>query len=322
MLRVPFIIHDENGIQHTYTCGITHSTKFHSDDVFAAALLNMIAFSIHGMYPPYNMKPFDDMEFPIRRLHPDAVARDFSNSTTDFIFDVGNGKYDHHLSPRETRENGVPYSSFGKIWRDFSHLLGIGELFQDIFDRDFVQVIDLNDNEGVPNIMSTTIAMMNGVDPKHDEMQDLMFKRAVRWAYDVLDIHIRNLLKQQDNAVKLLSADGILCTNIYGCDYVMFDKYVNPYELDDLFKTALVTVYPHNRGGWAVQTLRDHISMSDIRNRWSAPDWYRGKTPEELQKMPGAPRFCHASGFLMVFDKKEDCMRYVEYEMGQPLMPC
>ena len=74
--------------------GFTHAGKFHADDVFATALLQIL-------------RP--DIEITRGFTVPD----DFDG----IVYDVGFGMFDHHQEPRETRPNGVPYAAFGLLWR-------------------------------------------------------------------------------------------------------------------------------------------------------------------------------------------------------------
>ena len=74
--------------------GFTHAGKFHADDVFATALLQI--------------------------LRPDIqVTRGFvvPDHFDGIVYDIGDGMFDHHREPRQTRANGVPYAAFGLLWR-------------------------------------------------------------------------------------------------------------------------------------------------------------------------------------------------------------
>lgn len=65
--------------------GFTHGGKFHADDVFSTALLQI--------------------------LRPDIqVTRGFvvPDDFDGIVYDVGGGMFDHHSEPRECRPNGVP----------------------------------------------------------------------------------------------------------------------------------------------------------------------------------------------------------------------
>ena len=73
--------------------GFTHAGKFHADDVFATALLQI--------------------------LRPDIkITRGFTvpDDFDGIVYDIGFGMFDHHQEPREYRANGVPYAAFGLLW--------------------------------------------------------------------------------------------------------------------------------------------------------------------------------------------------------------
>lgn len=65
--------------------GFTHAGKFHADDVFATALLQII-------------RP------DIRITRGFVVPDDFDG----IVYDIGFGMFDHHQEPREYRANGIP----------------------------------------------------------------------------------------------------------------------------------------------------------------------------------------------------------------------
>ncbi len=64
--------------------GFTHAGKFHADDVFAPALLQII-------------RP------DIRITRGFVVPDDFDG----IVYDIGFGMFDHHQEPREYRANGT-----------------------------------------------------------------------------------------------------------------------------------------------------------------------------------------------------------------------
>ena len=113
--------------------GFTHGGKFHADDVFSTALLQI--------------------------LRPDIqVTRGFvvPDDFDGIVYDVGGGMFDHHSEPRECRPNGVPYAAFGLLWR----LLGaqlVGEHQARLLDENFIQPLDLNDNTGEQNSLADAV---------------------------------------------------------------------------------------------------------------------------------------------------------------------
>ena len=72
--------------------GFTHAGKFHADDVFATALLQIL-------------RP------DIKITRGFVVPDDFDG----IVYDIGFGMFDHHQEPREYRANGVPYAAFSPV---------------------------------------------------------------------------------------------------------------------------------------------------------------------------------------------------------------
>ena len=107
--------------------GFTHAGKFHADDVFATALLQII-------------RP------DIKITRGFVVPDDFDG----IVYDIGFGMFDHHQEPREMRANGVPYAAFGLLWRVLGPGL-VGERQARLIDENFIQPLDLNDNTGEQN---------------------------------------------------------------------------------------------------------------------------------------------------------------------------
>ena len=119
--------------------GFTHAGKFHADDVFATALLQII-------------RP------DIRITRGFAVPDDFDG----IVYDIGFGMFDHHQEPREYRANGIPYAAFGLLWRVLGPGL-VGERQARLIDENFIQPLDLNDNTGEQNSLCDAIGFSNPV---------------------------------------------------------------------------------------------------------------------------------------------------------------
>ena len=117
--------------------GFTHGGKFHADDVFATALLQIV-------------RP------DIRITRGFTVPDDFDG----IVYDVGLGMFDHHQEPRETRPNGVPYAAFGLLWRVLGPGL-VGENQARLVDENLIQPLDLHDNTGEQNSLCDAIGFFN-----------------------------------------------------------------------------------------------------------------------------------------------------------------
>ena len=198
--------------------GFTHAGKFHADDVFATALLQII-------------RP------DIRITRGFVVPDDFDG----IVYDIGFGMFDHHQEPREYRANGIPYAAFGLLWRVLGPGL-VGERQARLIDENFIQPLDLNDNTGEQNSLCDAIGFFNPVwDSKED--QDTCFFKAVAVAKQILENQIEsaNAVNRADEKVQQAyknSRDGIVILPCY-----------LPWK-NGLYKTdALFVIYPSQRGG-------------------------------------------------------------------------
>ena len=176
--------------------GFTHAGKFHADDVFATALLQII-------------RP------DIRITRGFVVPDDFDG----IVYDIGFGMFDHHQEPREYRANGIPYAAFGLLWRVLGPGL-VGERQARLIDENFIQPLDLNDNTGEQNSLCDAIGFFNPVwDSKED--QDTCFFKAVAVAKQILEHQIdsANAVNRADEKVQQAyqnSRDGIVSFSLYG----------------------------------------------------------------------------------------------------------
>ena len=248
--------------------GFTHAGKFHADDVFATALLQI--------------------------LRPDIkITRGFTvpDDFDGIVYDIGFGMFDHHQEPREYRANGVPYAAFGLLWRVLGPGL-VGERQARLIDENFIQPLDLNDNTGEQNSLCDAIGFFNPVwDSKED--QDACFFQAVAVAKQILEhqIDAANAVNRADEKVQQAyrnSRDGIVVLPCY-----------LPWK-NGLYKTdALFVVYPSQRGGWSAQCVTDHKtkrSKLPFPQSWAAGGHRAEERHPRHQLLPRKPLFDHRPG--------------------------
>ncbi len=110
----------------------THDGKFHADDIFACATLEL----------------FLNTKTRIVRTRDEAVI-----NKADFVVDVGGiyspeqKRFDHHMREGAgERANGIPYASFGLVWKEYGAAIsGTPEIAARI-DARLVSPIDADDN--------------------------------------------------------------------------------------------------------------------------------------------------------------------------------
>lgn len=253
--------------------GFTHGGKFHADDVFSTALLEI--------------------------LRPDfTVTRGFTvpDGFDGIVYDIGLGKFDHHDEPRETRPNGVPYAAFGLLWREVGASL-VGENQARLMDENFIQALDLNDNTGEQDSLCDAIGSFNPVWDSIEDVEDC-FVRAVAFAKVLLAqrIEAARAVTRADSAVKAAyeaSQHGI----------VVLDTYL-PWK-NGLYRTdAIFVVYPSARGGFSAQCCNDRKTK---RSKLPFPQSWAGQPAAVIAQKSGLAgiSFCHPSRFMITADSKE-----------------
>lgn len=264
---------------------LTHAGKFHADDVFSTALLKL--------------------------LRPDIVVTrsfDVPDSFDGLVYDIGGGEFDHHQKDAPVRENGVPYASFGLLWRALGRRLmerGDPEKAQeeaDRFDEKFVQPLDEDDNTGSGNAIAGLIGVFN---PTWDseESPDACFARAVDFAVIILQNKLNTTFGIQ-RAHKLV-ADALAQSKEH---IVILPRYA-PWKPVLAGSGADFVVYPSQRGGYCAQIVPEDADSGDSRYRF--PDAWAGKSEKELPSLSGIKTltFCHNGRFLIAADTLEDTVQ-------------
>ena len=110
---------------------LTHDSSFHSDDVFAVATLLLI-------FPEAQV---------VRSRDNDKIG------TADYVVDVGmvydtaRNRFDHHQPEGVgTRPNGIPYASFGLVWKEFGEKIAGSLEAAEMVDIKLAQPLDAHDN--------------------------------------------------------------------------------------------------------------------------------------------------------------------------------
>jgi uncharacterized UPF0160 family protein len=177
----------------------THSGKFHADDVWAAAVLNL-------MFPGSEL---------LRTRDPAVIAR------ADFAVDVGGvwdpetGRFDHHQKGFQgARASGVVYASAGLVWKEYGprcvtlvaqqagHALSLTQATEmaHAMDADLVQYLDMSDTGAARSAPGSygLSAVISGFNPTWldeqsagsaaaaDMLRLTRFRRAMEIATDII----------------------------------------------------------------------------------------------------------------------------------------
>ncbi len=271
---------------------ITHNGTMHADEVFATAFLELYL----GEVRIFRTSKIDSQE-----VAPHVL-----------VYDVGRGKFDHHQIDAEKRENGVIYSSFGLLWREFgkdflikNDFLNVEDMFLGI-DKDLVEGIDGDDNGVFPKMecvykAKTLPNIIKIFNPSYDseETEEGQFLKAVSLAKMILE---EEILYIRGKVIADHKIQALLDKKNPEQKYLLMDEYL-PYE-DSLLareeaSNILFVAYPSNRGGYAIKTVpksnEDHTARQDFPEEWA------GLENEELERVSGIEglRFCHTGRFLV-----------------------
>lgn len=265
---------------------MTHAGRFHTDDVFSAALLKILNPQI----------------IIVRR---NAVPDGYQG----LVFDLGDGTYDHHGERASYRANGVQYASFGLLWKQYGCYL-VNEKESKSFDESFIQPLDFQDNNGGNNLLCRVITQFN---PKWDEENansDEAFFWAVEFAKNILENEIMSMHSTEHAEQIVLeclmkSKDGIvvLPTGM-------------PWKALLVPSDAYYVVYPSPRGGYNAQAIP--ISVDSQQCKKPFPEQWRGKR-EELSEVSGLEGmiFCHSHGYLLAAETAETAVRACKISMEE-----
>lgn len=287
---------------------ITHNDRFHADDVFATAALKIL---------------FGDQITEIIRTRDEELF-----PTADIIYDVGGeynpdeNKFDHHQAGYdEKQENGIPYSSFGLIWKKWGEeICGSAEAAEIVRYR-LVQSIDAHDNgfkthEKLDETFShySIDGMIAAFGPtwKEDNDFDTRFFQAVDLVKPVLE---REILSAQHTveAIPILQEayDRAEDKGIVELDqYMPFGNFFKEKE------EVLYVVSPNKeKTQWRVVVLQEESFV----NRKDLPSEWAGLRDEELQKVSGVEdaTFCHRGLFLAVAKSKEGALELARIAAGK-----
>ncbi len=274
----------------------THNGNFHADDVFSVAALRQII-------PTFKL---------IRTRDSELINQ------ADIVIDVGNeydpdkGRFDHHQrGGAGERDNGIPYSSFGLIWKEYG--LAICQGNQEVanaVDVALVSTIDAIDCGHVQGIyngisLSQTIAMFNPT-WQEDSHFDSCFDEAVDFAAHILKRFIASA--EGDISAKEIVEKAV--TNAKDPRVIVLDKYIPWKEtVHALSEDALFMIYPAMSDKWIIHTVP--AVLGSFEDRKELPKQWAGLSDGALQEVTGIDdaMFCHNGLFIAGAGSFESIMK-------------
>lgn len=293
---------------------VTHNGSFHADDLFAAATLSL-----------YLDKKGIDYEI-VRTRDMEVIKN------ADYVFDVGGiydpstNRFDHHQKGRAgQRENGIYYSSFGLVWKNFGlELCEQDNKTFELINKKIVLPIDAVDNgqdiykpiySGIyPYTAEVLFLSFSPTWTEDQNLTDQIFKDQV--------IKIKEVLKREIKVAK----DDVLGTHILEQAYqnaenkkiIILEKSLPRYLYQQVlssYQEPIYLVYKSGHGdSWKVEAVGK--GNGSLESRKPFPKFWSGL----MNKDPNAKKitglsgiiFTHDSGFLANLDTKENAIKFAE----------
>ena len=280
---------------------VTHSGSFHADDIFACATLSL--------YFKQNK-----MKCSVTRTRDESIIRN-----ADYVFDVGGvydpdkNRFDHHqIGGAGERDNGIPYASFGLVWKKFGPLLcdGNSEIVDDI-DRRLAQPIDAIDNGvsisepsksgiydyGIYGIISAYQSSWKDEDNEKEQLKNFLI--LVHFFKDVLQREIKKS-KERLELLELIEEAYQKSENKEIIE-IPYRVGIGPIvQVLQKYKEVLFIVARSSKDQWKVMAMRK--DPYSFENRKPLPEAWAGKRDEALQKVTGVSDalFCHNARWMAV----------------------
>lgn len=281
---------------------ITHSGTFHVDELMATAAILLYL----------NGKPHEI----IRTRDPEVIA------TGDFVIDVGaeydprTNRFDHHQhGGAGARENGIPYSAFGLVWKHYGEAISGSKEVADAIDRHIGYPVDMGDNgmdyyahvrpDVEPLILQFVVAMFRPT-WKAEATHDERFLELVIFMKRLLELEIT----VEKNCIEGSRYVEAAYKNAEDKRVIIFDGPYPWHEVLAAYPEPLYVVKPKNQNTyWEVECVRDNIN--GFANRKDLPEKWAGKFEAELPAITGVADavFCHNRRYIAVAKTKEGAMK-------------
>lgn len=293
---------------------VVHATEtFHADDVFASASLQLL---------------FNDNVL-IERTQDEKKREE-----ADIVIDIGfeynpeTNRFDHHQrGGAGERENGVPYSSVGLVWKHYGEEICGSKEVSEIIDKKLIQTIDGPDNgfpiyekiiDGVsPYTISALIASYKPT-WKEEGTADERFFEAVKFAKALL-------LREIERAKATLETVSVVEDAYEKSEdkrIIIFDED-NDFSDSDRISTLIKYEEPiyivrpdKERGSWRIKAVPKEYTSFELRK--PLPESWGGKKDEELAEITGVKdaQFCHRGFFTASATSKEGAIEMAKIALN------
>ncbi len=281
---------------------VTHSGTFHADDIFACATFSLWAEKT-------------DQKINIVRSREEEIIK-----KADIVVDVGmeydpdKNRFDHHQKKGAgTHENGIPYASFGLVWKKYGAKVCDDQKVANRIEKNLVIPIDAKDN-GV-NISSVNefgvidyrtsdmIDIFNLTQQEDKKLSYKQFEKIIFFAKEIIKREIvwaKNFIEGERETLEAIKKQN-------EPEVLILEKNIEWYEAVSKNKNIKFVVYLNKNGkDWNIQSGRDDLEKYDS-DRANLPKNWWGLRTDELRSVSGIKdaQFCTNGGWFAVTKTKE-----------------
>lgn len=286
---------------------VTHSGTFHSDEILAVAALQILIKDA-----PHEI---------IRTRDMDVI------NSADYVVDVGGiydpqtNRFDHHQGGGAgERDNGIPYSAFGLVWKHYGETISDSKQVAAAIDVEIGHPVDMGDNgfdyyklirqDTEPLILQFMVAMFRPT-WKEGLIHDERFFELLTIMRRVLELTIK---KERDN-----EEGGKFAEAAYEAApdkrIIVLDHAYPWHTILAEHPEPLYVVKPKSVGtNWEVECVRDN--PFGFENRKDLPESWAGhlEGDTELARITGVPDvvFCHNRRYIAVTRSKEGALKLAQ----------
>jgi len=288
---------------------VTHDGSFHTDEVFAVAIL---------------LEHLGEAEV-VRSRQQDVI------DSADYVVDVGltydpdKNHFDHHQpGGAGERENGIPYASFGLVWKGYGEGLAGGKRQAAIIDRELISPIDAHDN-GVAiaeyKFKGVRDYAIGDFFSSYLTLKDEGPERLYEIFMNLVEI-ARGLVRREITKAREYVEGEDAIRKIYETSsdkrIIELPNEGMPWrETLNVYPEPIFVLYPRRDGKWGVKAVPD-FSKPFGNNRKAFPSLWGGKSGEDLQRVTGVPDaiFAHKTLFMVAAESKEGAIELAKLALN------
>jgi uncharacterized UPF0160 family protein len=275
---------------------VTHNGRFHADDIFAIATLLIL-------YP----------EAEIIRSRDEEIIK-FADIVVDtgLIYNPKISRFDHHQQGGAgERGNGIPYASFGLIWKEFGAQVSNIEIAK-LIDEVLVTPIDAHDNGIIiserifGSIREYTISDFFGsyIDNDNSEDETILYTTFLGCVSIARELLLREIniagkeLYSMEKVREIFDSTEDKRLIVLEEPLLWFRVLINE-------AITLYVVYPRKEGTWGVKAVPKEVGSYELRKPF--PKEWGGRGAKELVEITGVEDavFCHNKLFICSARTKE-----------------